>query len=75
MELEFAFVAGREFSFVQAFANRFDLPMAQNKVLIPPAMGRGYLRQVRPNNGLPLALHRSANYFAYEQCLFLPLVV
>ena len=57
MELEFAFVAGREFNFVHAFAQRFGLPMVQNKVAIPPAMGSGYLKQVRLNNGINLSLH------------------
>ncbi len=57
MGLEFAFVAGREFNFVHAFARHFDLPLVEDQVLIPPAMGSGYLKQVRLNNGVTLSLH------------------
>lgn len=57
MELEFAFVAGREFNFLHAFAKHFDLPVVQNQVIIPPAMGSGYLKQIRLDNGVNLSLH------------------
>ena len=58
MEQEFTFTADRDFNFLRAFAERFDLPVTGNQVIIPPAMGSGYLRQIQLGNGLTLCLQR-----------------
>ena len=56
--MEFTFVADQNFDFLRAFAEQLGLPVTGSRVLIPPALGSGYLRQIRLDNGLTLCLHR-----------------
>ena len=65
MELVFTFAPEQGFDFLRAFAGRFDLPVTGNQVTIPPALGSGYLRQVRLRNGLTLTQH----HYQFRQAL------
>ena len=58
MAIELEFTVGNGFDFAQAFANRFNLPVDQDRVLMPDALGAGSIKEVYLENGMGLCFHQ-----------------
>jgi len=54
----FEFAPNPQFDFLVAFAEKFDLFLDGDRLLIPPAMGVGSIRRIAVSAGLKLIVHR-----------------
>ena len=55
MKFEFTVYPG--FSFRDEFAEKFDLEITRNRVIIPDRLGQGYIKEINTNNNLKLVIH------------------
>lgn len=58
MAVELEFTVSNGFDFAQAFADRFNLSVDHNQVLMPDALGEGSIKEVYLENGLGLCFHQ-----------------
>lgn len=54
----FEFVPNPQFDFLTSFSKKFDVPIAGDRLIIPPAMGSGSIRRITLSAGLKLIVHR-----------------
>ncbi|WP_440134751.1 helix-turn-helix transcriptional regulator [Chitinophaga sancti] len=53
----FEFVPNPQFDFLASFANKFDLPLEGDRLVLPPVMGNGSIRRIALSPGLKLIVH------------------
>ena len=58
MPVEFEFTLSKDFSFVQVFAEHFNLAVVNNQVALPNTLGKGYIKEISLNNGVSLSMHQ-----------------
>ncbi|MHA4808061.1 helix-turn-helix domain-containing protein [Flavitalea flava] len=58
MAVVFDFEAGKKFHFLSAFTKRFNSRGTKDQVFLPEMLGEGYIREIYPDNGLSLCIHR-----------------
>lgn len=54
----FEFVPDPHFDFVASFAKRFNVPVQDDRLIIPPVMGTGSIRRIRLGTDFKLVVHR-----------------
>ena len=54
----FEFVPNPRFDFLTSFAEKFNVPIDGDRLIIPPAMGTGSIRRISLSAGLKLIVHR-----------------
>jgi AraC-like DNA-binding protein len=54
----FEFAPNPQFDFLTSFSKKFDVPIAGDRLTIPPAMGTGSIRRISLSPGLKLIVHR-----------------
>jgi AraC-like DNA-binding protein len=57
MPVIFEFEVGKAFHFSAAFAERFGMPVANDRVYLPGDLGNGFIQEVYPGNDLALCIH------------------
>lgn len=57
MAVSFEFVAEKGFHFTSALGNLLGTPEADDRVYLPPHLGKGYIREIYPGNDLSLCFH------------------
>jgi len=57
MAIEFEFTVGKGFHFATAFAERFDMVVHHDRVVLPDILGEGFIQEVYLDIGLALCLH------------------
>ena len=58
MAVEFEFEVITGFHFSDVFAERFNMPVVNNRVCLPEMLGDGFIQEVYLNNGLALCIHK-----------------
>jgi AraC-like DNA-binding protein len=58
MAISFEFIIEKGFHFAQEFGKRFDMPVADDRVYLPPSLGYGYIQEIKLREGLSLCMHR-----------------
>lgn len=53
----FEFVPNPQFDFLASFAKKFDVPIVDDRLIIPPFMGTGSIRRIALSAGLKLVIH------------------
>jgi AraC-like DNA-binding protein len=54
----FEFAPNPQFDFLTSFAKKFNVPVKDDRLVIPPAMGTGSIRRIALSPGLKLVVHR-----------------
>jgi len=54
----FEFVPNPQFDFLTSFAQKFNVPIEGDRLIIPPVMGAGSIRRISLSAGLKLIVHR-----------------
>lgn len=54
----FEFVPNPQFDFLTSFAQKFNVPIEGDRLIIPPVMGTGSIRRIALMPGLKLIVHR-----------------
>lgn len=54
----FEFVPNPQFDFLTSFAQKFNIPVENDRFIIPPAMGTGSIRRIGLSTGMKLLVHR-----------------
>lgn len=54
----FEFVPNPQFDFLTSFAKKFNVPIEDDRLVIPPALGTGSIKRVTLSAGLKLVIHR-----------------
>ncbi len=54
----FEFVPNPQFDFLTSFAQKFNIPVEDDRLIIPPAMGTGSIRRIGLSAGMKLLVHR-----------------
>lgn len=58
MGMTFEFEVGSGFHFADAFGAQFEMPVANDKVYLPKALGNGYIQEIELRNGFGLCIHQ-----------------
>lgn len=53
----FEFIPNPHFDFLSSFAQKFNLPLEGDRLVLPPAMGTGSIRRIALSPGLKLIVH------------------
>jgi AraC-like DNA-binding protein len=54
----FEFVPNPQFDFLTSFAQKFNVPLEGDRLIIPPVMGTGSIRRITLMRGMKLIVHR-----------------
>src|SRR4051812_49772855 len=55
--MTFEFIVQPNFNFVKSFGDKFDIPVFNNGLQIPPHMGEGHIKMVDVEPGFKFVLH------------------
>lgn len=66
MPVTFEFEAKKDFHFAAAFANRFNIPIVNERVKLPEILGDGFIQEIFLSNGLTLCIH---NYVLNQELI------
>lgn len=56
--MRFEFTPHADFNFVTSFAEKFNVPVCDNKLSIPASLGKGYIQFIALEPGLRVIIHR-----------------
>ena len=58
MGITFEFEVGSGFHFADAFGTQFGMPVTNDTVYLPEALGTGYIQEIALRNGFGLCIHQ-----------------
>lgn len=65
--MTFEFEVGSDFHFADAFGAQFGMPVTNDQVYLPQALGNGYIQEIALRNGFGLCIHQ----YSLKQALVL----